>query len=73
MVSPEAQKILAGINFEYPINAEVEPSDIVKGFGKFSADNAKAKAELEYTKFKELKQDESFKDEIKRITSKGKK
>lgn len=47
--------------------------EILKGFGKFSADNAKAKAELEYTKFKELKQDESFKDEIKRITSKGKK
>lgn len=47
--------------------------EILKGFGKFSADNTKAKAELEYTKFKELKQDESFKDEIKRITSKGKK
>ena len=46
--------------------------EILKGFGKFSADNVKAKAELEYTKFKELKQDESFKDEIKRITSKGK-
>ncbi|WP_299025874.1 Fe(3+) ABC transporter substrate-binding protein [uncultured Campylobacter sp.] len=39
MVSPEAQKILAGINFEYPINAEVEPSDIVKGFGKFKEDS----------------------------------
>ena len=39
MVSPEAQKILAGINFEYPINAEVEPSDIVKDFGKFKEDS----------------------------------
>ncbi|EET78695.1 putative virulence protein, RhuM family [Campylobacter showae] len=47
--------------------------EILKGFGKFSADNAKAKAELEYTKFKELKQDDSFKDEVKRIIAKGKK
>lgn len=47
--------------------------EILKGFGKFSSDNAKAKAELEYTKFKELKQDESFKDEVKRIVAKGKK
>ena len=47
--------------------------EILKGFGKFSADNAKAKAELEYTKFKELKQDDSFKDEAKRIIAKGKK
>lgn len=47
--------------------------EILKGFGKFSADNAKAKAELEYTKFKELKQDDSFKDEVKRIVAKGKK
>ena len=47
--------------------------EILKGFGKFSVDNAKAKAELEYTKFKELKQDDSFKDEVKRIIAKGKK
>ena len=47
--------------------------EILKGFGKFSADNAKAKAELEYTKFKELKQDDSFKDEVKQIVAKGKK
>lgn len=46
--------------------------EILKGFGKFSADNAKAKAELEYTKFKELKQDDSFKDEVKRMLLKAK-
>lgn len=46
--------------------------EILKGFGKFSADNAKAKAELEYAKFKELKQDDSFKDEVKQIATKAK-
>lgn len=38
MVSPEAQKILAGINYEYPINSSVEPSDVVKSFGDFKED-----------------------------------
>lgn len=38
MVSPEAQKILAGINYEYPINKDVEPHEIIKGFGTFKED-----------------------------------
>ncbi|MGG7073675.1 Fe(3+) ABC transporter substrate-binding protein [Campylobacter sp. 9BO] len=38
MVSPEAQKILASINYEYPINKEVEPHEIVKNFGSFKED-----------------------------------
>ncbi|MCD8213599.1 MAG: Fe(3+) ABC transporter substrate-binding protein [Campylobacter sp.] len=38
MLTPEVQKILAGINYEYPINSEVEPSDVVKSFGKFKED-----------------------------------
>lgn len=38
MVSPEAQKILSGINYEYPINKDVEPSDIIKSFGNFKED-----------------------------------
>lgn len=38
MVSPEAQKIFAGINYEYPVNSEVEPHEIVKSFGKFKED-----------------------------------
>lgn len=38
LVSPEAQKIFAGINYEYPINKEVEPSDVIKAFGKFKED-----------------------------------
>lgn len=39
MVSPEAQRILAGINYEYPINSSVEPSDTIKAFGKFKEDS----------------------------------
>ncbi|WP_170018617.1 Fe(3+) ABC transporter substrate-binding protein [Campylobacter sp. RM16190] len=39
MVSPEAQKILAGINYEYPVNTAVEPSDTIKAFGKFKEDS----------------------------------
>ena len=39
MVSPEAQKILAGINYEYPVNKEVEPSDTIKAFGEFKEDS----------------------------------
>ncbi|CAD7288151.1 Iron uptake protein A1 [Campylobacter majalis] len=38
MVSPEAQKIFAGINYEYPINKEVEPHEVIKNFGSFKED-----------------------------------
>ncbi len=36
--SPEAQKIYADGNFEYPVNPAVEASDIVKSFGKMTPD-----------------------------------
>ncbi|MDO5045433.1 Fe(3+) ABC transporter substrate-binding protein [Campylobacter sp.] len=38
MLTPEVQKILAGINYEYPVNKEVEPSEVIKAFGKFKED-----------------------------------
>ncbi|KEA45455.1 Fe(3+) ABC transporter substrate-binding protein [Campylobacter mucosalis] len=50
LVSPEAQKILAGINYEYPINSEVEPSDIVKSFGKFKEDSTPLYKSVKNTK-----------------------
>ncbi|MCR4941915.1 MAG: Fe(3+) ABC transporter substrate-binding protein [Campylobacter sp.] len=39
MVSPEAQKILAGINYEYPVNKAVEPHETIKNFGSFKEDS----------------------------------
>lgn len=36
--SPEAQKIYADGNFEYPVNPTVEASDIVKSFGSMKPD-----------------------------------
>jgi len=38
LASDEAQKIYSQQNNEYPVNAHVEPSDIVKGFGKLKPD-----------------------------------
>ena len=38
LASDEAQKIYSQQNNEYPVNAQVEPSDIVKGFGKLKPD-----------------------------------
>lgn len=34
----EAQEMLANINFEYPVNSEVEFSDLLKSWGNFKAD-----------------------------------
>lgn len=36
--SPEAQKIYADGNFEYPVNPAVQPSDIVKSWGPLTPD-----------------------------------
>ncbi len=38
MLSAEAQKMLTDINYEFPVRSDVEPSQIVKDFGKFKED-----------------------------------
>lgn len=38
LVSEEAQKIYAEVNFEYPIRADIEPSARVKSWGAFTPD-----------------------------------
>jgi iron(III) transport system substrate-binding protein len=38
LISPEAQKVFADANYEFPIRADVEPIDIVKAWGKFKTD-----------------------------------
>lgn len=40
LLSEEVQHMLANINYEYPVNAKVEPSDTVKAFGTFKEDQA---------------------------------
>lgn len=37
----KAQKLYATLNHEYPVKAGVEPSDLVKGWGQFTADTLK--------------------------------
>ena len=37
--SPEAQKIYALANFEYPIAPNTEPAELVKNWGDFTPDN----------------------------------
>ncbi len=39
LVSPEAQKLFAEANYEYPINKVVEPSKIIKAWGSFKEDS----------------------------------
>ena len=39
MLSKEVQTMLTNINYEYPARSDVEPSDIVKSFGKFKEDS----------------------------------
>ncbi|CUH62742.1 Iron uptake protein A1 precursor [Thalassovita gelatinovora] len=39
LTTPEAQKIYAEANHEYPIAPGVEPGDLVKSWGDFTADN----------------------------------
>jgi iron(III) transport system substrate-binding protein len=38
LISPEAQKVFADANYEFPIRAGVEPIDIVKAWGPFKTD-----------------------------------
>ena len=39
MLSPEAQKMYAEANYEYPVRADVERSELVEGWGDFEADD----------------------------------
>ena len=39
MLSKEVQTMLTNINYEYPARSDVEPSDVVKSFGKFKEDS----------------------------------
>ena len=39
MLSPEAQKLYAEVNYEYPVRADVERSELVKSWGDFEADD----------------------------------
>ncbi|MCW9013291.1 MAG: Fe(3+) ABC transporter substrate-binding protein [Gammaproteobacteria bacterium] len=39
LVSPESQKWYAEVNFEYPVTADAETSDMLKSWGAFKADN----------------------------------
>ena len=39
LVTEEAQKLYASINYEYPVTSEVELPDILKAWGKFKEDN----------------------------------
>ncbi|HVM85622.1 MAG TPA: Fe(3+) ABC transporter substrate-binding protein [Candidatus Binatia bacterium] len=38
LISPEAQKVFADANFEFPVRAGVAPHEIVKAWGPFKAD-----------------------------------
>ena len=39
LASDKAQKIFATANYEYPVNPNVEPSDLLKSWGSFKEDN----------------------------------
>lgn len=39
LTSPEAQELYGKINFEYPVNPSVEPTEELKGWGQFKEDN----------------------------------
>ena len=39
LASEKAQKVFATANFEYPVNPNVEPSDLLKSWGSFKEDN----------------------------------
>ncbi|WP_096029971.1 Fe(3+) ABC transporter substrate-binding protein [Campylobacter lanienae] len=39
MLSKDIQAMLTNINYEFPVRSDVEPSDIVKEFGKFKEDS----------------------------------
>ena len=37
--STDAQKAFASVNYEYPVNKAVEPSDLLKSWGEFKTQN----------------------------------
>lgn len=39
LASKKAQEVFAKANYEYPVNKEVEPSDLLKSWGDFKEDN----------------------------------
>jgi iron(III) transport system substrate-binding protein len=39
LIQPKAQELYSSMNYEYPVNPNVEPDDIVKKWGKFRSDN----------------------------------
>jgi iron(III) transport system substrate-binding protein len=39
MSQPQAQKLLADRNMEYPVNAAVEPAEEVASWGEFKSDD----------------------------------
>jgi iron(III) transport system substrate-binding protein len=39
LVSKEAQRFYADVNFEYPVRSDVAPSKLLAGFGEFKADD----------------------------------
>ncbi|GAA0178322.1 Fe(3+) ABC transporter substrate-binding protein [Clostridium sediminicola] len=39
LTSAEAQKVFAEANYEYPVNPEVEPSELLKSWGEFKTQN----------------------------------
>ncbi|MBK6266981.1 Fe(3+) ABC transporter substrate-binding protein [Marivirga sp. S37H4] len=39
LVSEEAQKVFAGVNYEYPVNEKVEWAETLKSWGEFKADS----------------------------------
>ena len=50
LVSKEAQKLYAETNMEYPIRADVMPSDLVASWGKFKADSLPLETLAKYRK-----------------------
>ena len=38
LTGTEAQKVFSSANYEYPVNPEVEPSDLLKSWGEFKED-----------------------------------
>ncbi len=50
LVSKEAQKLYAETNMEYPVRADVMPSQLVASWGNFKADNLSLEAIAKYRK-----------------------
>jgi len=44
MVSPDAQRLIADVNFQYPVRADVAPNPVVAAWGTFKADDPRVDA-----------------------------